>query len=400
MAGYHYSIKNLLGYFPKGQLMSKPKIAIVHDWLYGGGAEKVVLEIHKLYPEAPIYTSFCTDEWRRKLDNKVITGYLQRWPFAKLRRFLPLLRQWWFARLDLSQYDIILSSSGNGEAKFARKSRPEQLHICYCHTPTHFYWRHYDEYIKRPSFRPRWLARLGLKTLVRPLKKRDFAAAQQVDIFIANSTGIQADIAEFYQKKSTVIFPPIDLSNFSPLSKTRQKKIIPKKPCCLIWGRIVPMKRLDVAIEACQKLGWQLDIIGKGPDMDRLKKLASSHTNFLGFVDDATREKYIKEADLFIFCSHEDFGIAPVEALAAGIPVVAYQAGGALDYIKSEKNGWFFSEQTAEQLIKTLNELPGKKVSPVKISATANEFSAAIFRKSMKNIVEKSWKEYSHENRH
>ena len=158
--------------------MSKPKIAIVHDWLYGGGAEKVVLEIHKLYPEASVYTSFCTDEWRRKLDNKVITGYLQRWPFAKLRRLLPLLRQWWFARLDLSEYDIIISSSGNGEAKFVRKSRPEQLHICYCHTPTHFYWRHYDEYIKRPSFRPRWLARLGLKTLVRPLKKRDFAAAR------------------------------------------------------------------------------------------------------------------------------------------------------------------------------------------------------------------------------
>lgn len=380
--------------------MSKPKIAIVHDWLYGGGAEKVVLEIHKLYPEAPIYTSFCTDEWRRKLDNQVVTGYLQRWPFSKLRRFLPLLRQWWFAQLDLSEYDIIISSSGNGEAKFVRKSHPEQLHICYCHTPTHFYWRHYDEYIKRPSFRPRWLARLGLKTLVRPLKKRDFAAAQQVDIFIANSTGIQADIAEFYQKKSTVIFPPIDLSNFSPLAKTRQQTVIPKKPRCLIWGRIVPMKRLDVAIDACQKLGWQLDIIGKGPDMDRLKKLAGSHTNFLGFVDDVTREKYIKKADLFIFCSHEDFGIAPVEALAAGIPVVAYQAGGALDYIKPEKNGWFFSEQTAEQLIKTLKELPGKKVSPVKISATANEFSAAIFRKSMKNIVEKSWKEYSHENRH
>lgn len=380
--------------------MSKPKIAIVHDWLYGGGAEKVVLEIHKLYPEAPIYTSFCTDEWRQKLDSKVITGYLQRWPFAKLRRFLPLLRQWWFVRLDLSEYDIIISSSGNGEAKFIRKSRPEQLHICYCHTPTHFYWRHYDEYIKRPSFRPRWLARLGLKTLVRPLKKRDFAAAQQVDVFIANSTGIQADIAEFYQKKSTVIFPPIDLSNFSLLAKTRQQTVIPKKPCCLIWGRIVPMKRLDVAIDACQKLGWQLDIMGKGPDMDRLKKLAGPHTNFLGFVDDVTREKHIKEADLFIFCSHEDFGIAPVEALAAGIPVIAYQAGGALDYIKPEKNGWFFSEQTAEQLIKTLKELPGKKVSPVKISATANEFSAAIFRKSMKNIVEKSWKEYSHENRH
>ena len=381
--------------------MSKPKIAIVHDWLYGGGAEKVIQELHRLYPEAPIYTSFCTDEWRRKLDNQVVTGYLQRWPFAKLRRFLPLLRQWWFARLDLSQYDIILSSSGNGEAKFARKSRPEQLHICYCHTPTHFYWRHYKEYLARPSFRPKWLARLGLKLLVRPLKKRDCQAAQAVDIFMANSSGIQADIQEFYGRDSEVVFPPVSINYFTNLAKKRQQKnIIPRQPHVVSWGRIVPMKRLDLVIAACEQLGWQLDIMGSGPDVERLQQLAGPHTNLLGYVSDEDRERYVKEADLFIFASHEDFGIAPVEALAAGIPVVAYQAGGALDYIKPEKNGWFFSEQTVEQLIKTLKELPGKKVSPVKISATANEFSAAIFRKSMKNIVEKSWKEYSHENRH
>ena len=351
--------------------MSNPKIAIVHDWIYGGGAEKVVLEIHKLYPEAPIYTSFCSDEWRERLDNKVVTGYLQRWPFSKIRRLLPLLRQWWFAKLDLSEFDIIISSSGNGEAKFVRKSRPDQLHICYCHTPTHFYWRHYDEYIKRPSFRPQWLARLGLKTLVRPLKKR----------------------------KSTVVFPPSDVSSFSPLAKNRKQTSIPKKPRCLIWGRIVPMKRLGIAIKACQKLGWQLDIIGKGPDVDNLKNIANKHTDFLGFVNDATREKYIKKADLFIFCSHEDFGIAPVEALASGIPVVAYEAGGALDYIKPEKNGWFFSEQTDSSLIEVLEKLPGKKVSPTKISATANEFSAVIFHKAIKNIVDKSWKEHYRENR-
>ena len=119
------------------------------------------------------------------------------------------------------------------------------------------------------------------------------------------------------------------------------------------------MKRLDIAIDACQKLGWQLDIIGKGPDMDRLKKLAGSHTNFLGFVDDATREKYIKKADLFIFCSHEDFGIAPVEALAAGIPVVAYQAGGALDYIKPEKKRLVFLRANSRAIDKNLERIAG-----------------------------------------
>src|SRR3990167_8961662 len=168
---------------------NSPKVAIVHDWLYGGGAEKVVEQLHTLYPDSPIYTSYCTDEWRKRLDNKVVTGYLQNWPFSRLRKFLPLLRQWWFARLDLSDYDLIISSTGNGEAKFARGKK----HICYCHSPPHFYWRKYESYLRNPGFGAfDWLARIGLKLFVKPLRKRDYNAAQQVDAFIANSTHIQA----------------------------------------------------------------------------------------------------------------------------------------------------------------------------------------------------------------
>ena len=372
----------------------KPKIAIVHDWLYGGGAEKVIQELHRLYPEAPIYTSFCTDEWRQKLDNQVVTGYLQWWPFAKLRRFLPLLRQWWFARLDLSEYDIILSSSGNGEAKFARTSRPEQLHICYCHTPTHFYWRHYKEYLARPSFRPKWLARLGLKLLVRPLKKRDYQAAQAVDVFIANSSGIQADIQEFYGRDSVVVFPPVSNNYFTDLATKRAKKTtIPKRPRVVSWGRIVPMKRLDLVIAACEQLGWQLDIMGSGPDVERLEQLAGPHTTLLGYVSDEDRERYIKEADLFIFASHEDFGIAPVEALAAGIPVVAYQAGGALDYIQPEKNGWFFDEQSVDSLVDMLRSLPDQAITPSTIAASADRFSIDQFHQHISSIITKAWEE-------
>ncbi len=161
-----------------------PRIAIVHDWLYGGGAEQVVLALHKLYPEAPIYTSYCSDEWREKLNNKVVTGYLQSWPFAKLRKFLPLLRQFWFKRLDLSEFDVIISSSGNGEAKFVT-TNADQKHICYCHTPTHFYWRKYTQYLKDPGFRPEWLVKFFLKLLLKPLRKRDYKAAQKVDFFIS-----------------------------------------------------------------------------------------------------------------------------------------------------------------------------------------------------------------------
>lgn len=378
----------------------KPKVAIVHDWLYGGGAEKVVQELHRLYPEAPIYTSFCTDEWRQKLDNKVVTGYLQHWPFAQLRRFLPLLRQWWFARLDLSDYDIILSSSGNGEAKFARKTRSDQLHICYCHTPTHFYWRHYQKYLDRPSFRPRWLARLGLKILVRPLRKRDWRAAQAVDVFMANSSGIRVDIKQFYGRKSTVVFPPVDIANFTKLAKQRPKTTtLAKKPRVLVWGRIVPMKRLDLVIEACEKLGWQLDIMGSGPDVGRLEQLAGTNTTLLGYVSDEDRERYIKEADLFIFAAHEDFGIAPVEALAAGIPVVAYRAGGALDYIKDGENGWFFAKQSVASLVSVLRSLPETTVKPQQISQTAESFSITAFHNNVKSIINQAWRNH-HENRH
>ena len=374
----------------------QPTIAIVHDWLYGGGAEKVVEQLHQLYPAAPIYTSYCTKKWRRQLDDKVVTGYLQHWPFAQLRKFLPALRQRWFRRLDLSQFDIIISSSGNGEAKFIRKSRPDQLHICYCHTPTHFYWRHYDAYIARPSFRPHWLARLGLRLLVKPLRRHDYQAAQEVDLFIANSTAIQADIAEFYDRGSVVVFPPVTISNFAPLAAKRPAKIVlPKKPRCVVWGRLVPMKQLDIAIKACQQLGWRLDIIGDGPDSRRLKKLAgkNSKIKFHGFLSDRQRAQYVTKADVFLFCSHEDFGIAPVEALAAGVPVVAYRGGGALDYIQPDKTGWFFARQTVDSLVAVLQALPLTKLSSKRIASSAKPFSDETFRRTMARLVSTTWKE-------
>lgn len=379
--------------------MNKPKIAITHDWIYGGGAEKVVQSLHELYPEAPIYTSYCSPEWRKKLDGKVITGYLQHWPFSKLRRSLPLLRQRWFSKLDLSEYDIIISSSGNGEAKFAQKTRDDQLHICYCHTPTHFYWRYYRQYSERPSFRPYWLARLGLKTLVKPLRKNDWEAAQKIDEIIANSSGIQADISKFYNRDSTIIFPPVNTEYFSEVAKNRTSKTkIPEKPRCIIWGRLVPFKRVDLAIEACNKLGWELDILGSGPDRERLESLAGPTVHLRGFVSDEDRQKYIKDADLFIFCSREDFGLAPVESIAAGLPVVAYQAGGALDYIKPNENGWFFNKQEPNSLIETLKNTVNKPVDASKISHTSSPFTIETFKKNAAQFIEEAWKNHENSN--
>ena len=283
----------------------QPKVVLVTDWITKqGGGEKVVEQFHLTFPEAPIYTSYCADRWRSKLDDKVITGYLQHWPFSRLRRFLPVLRQWWFASLDLSDFDTIISITGNGEAKFVRKnyvSPKNRLmhaffpssnshlpiarakHISYCHTPVHFYWAQYDEYVKNPSMRPKWLARLGLKLLVKPLRKRDYRAAQKVDKFIANSTSIQADIQQYYGKDSVVIHPPINTDNFIHL-KPREEISISEQPNCIWWGRVVPAKRLDIAVAACNELGWPLTIIGDGPELPRLKELAGKTISFTGYL--------------------------------------------------------------------------------------------------------------------
>lgn len=163
----------------QSQPNKQPRVAIVHDWLYGGGAEMVVLELHKLYPDAPIYTSYCTSEWREKLDDKVVTGYLQHFGIT-IRKFLPLFQYWWFQSLNLSEFDLVIVTTGNGMAKAVRPPS-EATFMCYCHTPVHYLWRHYDEYMNRTGFgvfSP--IARLGLRLLAGPLRKMDYRAAQRV----------------------------------------------------------------------------------------------------------------------------------------------------------------------------------------------------------------------------
>lgn len=362
---------------------TRPRIAIVHDWLYGGGAEQVVLALHQLYPEAPIYTSYCTDEWRQKLDNKVITGYLQRWPFAQLRKFLPILRQRWFAKLDLSGFDIIISSSGNGEAKFVTTSK-DQTHICYCHTPSHFYWRHYQAYLENPGFRPKWLVRLGLKLLVRPLRRRDYEAAQKVDQFIANSTHIRNDIKKYYDRNSVVVHPPVDTEKFSN-NEYRISNI--EKSGFIMWGRHVPLKRFDLAIKACNQLKAPLTIVGQGPETDNLKKLAGPTITFTGWLSHDDLVTTALQHQAFLFPGEEDFGIAPVEAMSLGIPVIAYKAGGATDYVTPKKTGLFFEKQSVDAMITAIQRFETQRFLANTISQHAEQFSAPVFKASFQEIL-------------
>jgi len=355
-----------------------PRVAIVHDWLYGGGAELVVEQLHKMFPDAPIYATFATHEWRKRLDNKVVTGYLGWWPFNKLHKFLGPLRILWYTHLKFDDYDLVISSSG-AEAKGIIV--PEKtLHINYCHAPTHYYWSRYDQYMKQPGFGPGFdsIARVGLRLLVGPLRKWDYKAAQRPDYIIANSTYIQSEIKTYYGRESTVIFPPVNIERFQkPSNLKRARKGF------LISGRQTPYKRFDLAVQACTEQDIPLTVIGNGPDHHRLRKLAGHSVTFLGRVSDEVMEEELASASAYIFPGIDDFGIAAVEALASGTPVIAYKAGGALDYILPGKSGLFFNKSTVESLDIAIKSFKPDRFSNPSIAVYAQRFSAEQFRRKM-----------------
>ena len=356
------------------------KIAIVADWIIGGGAERVVEQLHAMYPDAPIYASYCSDEWRAKLDNKVVTGYLQKWPFNKLRKFVGPLRIWWYKYLDLSEYDVVISCTGNGEAKFIRTIE-ETKHICYCFTPTHYYWRHYQTYINNPGFgffNP--LARLGLKVLVYPLRKLDYAAAQNPNAFIAISNHIKDDIKKFYNRDSEIIHPPVDTKRFKDLQNIKRSGFI-------TVGRQTPYKNTDLIIQACNELNVPLTVVGTGPEHEKLTNIANDNIKFMPSVNDVALPELLDEAKGFIFASEEDFGIAPVEAMATGLPVIAFRAGGALDYV-NEQTGIFFDEQTTESLKLAIKSFNNKKFNSNEIMKSADKFSVDNFKNKINKLLQ------------
>lgn len=365
-------------------MSEKNNIAIVADWIIGGGAERVVEQLHKMYPEAPIYTSYCTNEWRSKLNGQVRTGWLQYWPFGALRKYIGTLRIFYFRFLNLKQYDTVISCTGNGEAKFVRVKKPAQ-HICYCFTPTHFYWRHYQTYLDNPGFgifNP--LAKLGLKILVTPLRKLDYRAAQKPNKFIAISSHIQSDIRKFYNRDSVIIHPPVDIERFKDIDNSPTKRT-----GFITIGRQTPYKKTDLIIKAFNQLNFPLKVIGRGPEHQKLKALAGKSVIVLDDVSDEHVTKLLASSKAFIFAAEEDFGIAPVEALAAGTPVLAYKAGGALDFVKEGVNGAFFAKQTTEDIENAVKNFNFSQIDEEKVISSANKFSADNFKLKITDFIEK-----------
>ena len=358
------------------------RVAIVHDWLIGGGAELVVEQLHKLYPDAPIYTSYCSKQWRKRLNNKVITGYLQLWPFSKLRKFLPIIRSQWFKSLNFSEFDIVIVSSGNGEANHIQIP-PKTKYIFYCHAPTHYLWDKYGQYIKNPGFgifNP--IVRVGLNTLLKTLKNRDYQSSQGADVILANSSHTKQQIKKYYQKDSVVVYPPVDVGKFKPKDSTSRSGFV-------ILGRQVPYKRFDIAIKACKELGLPLTAIGTGPEHNTLKAIAGNSVQFIINATDQDVVHALQSAKGLVFPTEEDFGIAPVEALASGCPVIAYKKGGALDYVVTEKNGLFFEKQEVESLKKSLLKFNEIKFNENLVVSSAKKFSQNQFSTNLISVISK-----------
>lgn len=365
----------------------QPKIAIVCDFLtVMGGAENVVLAMHEAFPDAPIYTTvYNPDKMPAFHQLDVRTSKLQKLP-RKLRGFhklLPTLAVKAMRQLDLSEFDIILTSSYlHGHQ--VTKSRPGQVVVNYCHTPPRYYWSHYDEYRRDPGFgKLNPIVRTLMPLLVPRQRKLDLEAAKTVDVFIANSTETQSRIQKYYGRSSTVIHPAVDTSRFTP-SRERGDYYI-------TMGRQLPYKRYDLVVEAATKLGINLKVFGNGPMHNQLVTLAgptvSFYTDRFGDASDSHLEEALNNAKGFIYAAEEDFGIVTVEALAAGAPVIAYGKAGTLDIVTNDEVGVLFDQQTISDVAAAIRSAERRTYFPSKLQRTAKRFDKTLFINKLRKVI-------------
>ena len=356
------------------------RVAIVHDWITSfSGAERVVLELHKMYPSAPIYTSvYNPDRAPQFAAADIRTSFIQKIPLAnKYHQYFSFLRRITFKQFDFSNYDVVISSSG-AEAKSIRTGK-DTLHINYCHAPTHYYWSRYDQYTKSSSTSfMNSVAKLVLKATIRKSRRWDYLAAQQPDIMIANSNHIAREIQKYYDREATVIHPPVDLGRFEVNSGDRNGFVI--------VGRQTHYKRIDLAVVACTELAMPLVVVGHGPQHEFLKSIAGPTIKFVTDASDEDVAELISQAEAFIFPGLDDFGIVAIEAMAAGTPIIAYKAGGSLDYIDS-RTGVFFDHQTPESLIEAIEKFDARNFPPKKVAEASKEYSLSAFTKKIKELV-------------
>jgi glycosyltransferase involved in cell wall biosynthesis len=342
-----------------------------------GGAEDVLEAMVGLYPSAPVFTSLyrreaMPDHWR---DWDIRTSFIDRLPLARRRQQLyftlyPLA----FERFDFRGYDLVLSNKSG----FCHGilTEPETLHICYCLTPTRYVWRH-RQYAEQESLG--WAVRRLLPPFLTYLRQWDRLAADRVDHFIAISQAVRQRIAKVYRRESTIIYPPVDTSRFAPASRIDDYY--------LFVGRLVPYRRLDLLVEAFNRLERPLVIAGTGRDRERLEAMAGPNVTFLGYVPDEALPDLMARSRAFLFPGEEDFGIAPIQAMASGRPVVAYAAGGALDTVVPGVTGVLFQQQTVPAIVQAVESFDPAAVDPARLEATARRYDVSLFRRRLSDFV-------------
>jgi glycosyltransferase involved in cell wall biosynthesis len=373
--------------FLKNSILNTKKIAIVHDWITNkGGAENVLMVLHEMFPNAPIFTSIFNEKKMSHFkDADIRTSFLQKFPFAKSRHqlFLSYFPRA-FESFDLSEYDIVLSSSHSCAKGVI--TNLETMHVCYCYTPIRYAWDDSVKYINNSNF-PSILKNWYIPKVVNKIRIWDKAAADRVDYYIAISELIRKRIKKYYRRESEVIYPPFDSSQFNISDKTENY--------FLAVGRLIQYKRFDLIIETFNKLGLPLKIAGSGPEYKKLKQLAKNNIEFLGFAPESELRTLYSKCQALIFPQVEDFGIIPIETMASGRPVIAFNSGGAKETVIAGKTGVLFNEQSVESLSDSIKKCLDISFNPEIIREHSLKFDVKIYKQKMVSFLEKKYPEWA-----
>lgn len=364
------------------------RIAIVHDWLVTyAGAEKVLEQMLEVFPDADVYSvvDFLEESQRKFIKNKIVkTTFIQNLPLAKkrYRNYLPLMPLA-IEQLDLSNYDLILSSS-HAVAKGVLTG-PDQVHISYVHSPIRYAWDLQHQYLRESNLE-KGLKGLVTKYLLHKIRLWDIRTANSVDSFISNSKFISKRIWKVYRRESHVIYPPVDVSSFS-IGETKEEFYFTA-------SRMVPYKKMDLIVEAFSKLpDKKLVVIGDGPDFEKIKAKSASNVKLLGYQSFEVLKDHMQKAKAFVFAAEEDFGITPVEAQACGTPVIAFGKGGALETVrnidKDKPTGVYFYKQSVNSIIEAVEvfEENSRLINPIDCVENAKSFSNERFRDELFHYV-------------
>lgn len=360
-----------------------PRVAVVHDWLtIPGGSEEVVIDLLEMFPNAELFTSiYDPAPWPATITQRQVhASWLNRVPGAARHypKLLPMMTAA-FRSFDLSRFDLVLSSN-HACAKNVR-TPPGALHVCYCHTPMRYAW---DETLLEGEDIGR-VGRLVLPLMLRRLRRQDVRGAASPDVLVANSHHVAERIHRYWGRASEVVSPPVEVDRLLDL---------PREPggCYLTFGRVVPYKRVDLAVAACAQLGRPLTVAGDGRALPFVRAVAAGHPaiELVGRVSDAERDRLLSSARALLFPGEEDFGIVPVEAQAAGLPVIAYGVGGATETVIDGRTGVLFGEQIPESLARAIERFEELSLDPVAVRQNAARFSRERFRAEMADVIDRA----------